>query len=105
MNKIVLYDIVNQVNAGNTELGDKVYEIVKPRVEEYINQGQPFIVDFSQLNSATPAFISKVIGRLFISLEPVDLIKNMSFCGLSNCQLNSLRWSITNAIKKEEIKQ
>jgi hypothetical protein len=90
---------------GNTELGDKVYEIIKPKIEEYINQGEPFVVDFSQMNTATPAFISKVIGRLFISFEPSDLIKNMSFGGLSNCQLNSLRWSITNAIKKAEVRQ
>jgi hypothetical protein len=104
VNKIVLYEIVNQINVGNTELGEKVYEIIKPKIEEYITQGQPFVVDFSQMNAATPAFINKVIGRLFISFEPSDLIKNMSFGGLSNCQLNSLRWSITNALKKAELR-
>lgn len=100
MNKIVLYDIVNQPNAETTELGDRVYEIIKPQVENYINSGQNFIIDFTHINIITTAFLNNAIGKLFYDLRAKDLIKNMSFSGMTNVQLNSLRWSITNAIKK-----
>lgn len=104
MNKIVLYDIVQEDNAETTELGDKVYDVIKPQIEDYINKNEHFVIDFTKINIITTAFINNAIGKLFYNLESKDLIKNMSFSGISNVQLNSLKWSITNAIKKSEVR-
>lgn len=105
MNKIVLYDIISQSNAETTELGDKVYDIIKPQIEKYVSKDQPFVIDFTNINIITTAFLNNAIGKLFYHIKSNDLIKNMSFSGISNVQLNSLRWSITSAIKKAEVRQ
>ncbi len=100
MNKIVLYDIIKQSNAETMEIGDKVYRIIKPQIEKYINKKEGFIIDFSNIDIITTAFLNNAIGKLFYDFKKEDIIKNMSFSGISNIQLNSLKWSITNAIKK-----
>lgn len=105
MNKIVIYDIVNQSNLETTEIGDKVYKIIKPQIEDYIKRNQRFVIDFSKINIVTTAFLNNAIGKLFYDLNTKDLIKNMSFSDISSIQLNTLKWSITNAIKKASVRQ
>ena len=104
LNKIVLYDIVQQSNAETTELGDKVYNVIKPQIEEYISKEEQFVIDFTNINIITTAFLNNAIGKLFYDISSKDLIQNMSFSGISSVQLNSLRWSIRNAIQKASVR-
>lgn len=105
MNKIILYELVQQSNAETIELGDKVYAILKPQIEQYLNKGEQFVVDFTDINIVTTAFLNNAIGKLFFDLNHNDLIRKMSFSGMSNVQKDSLKWSIANALKKAGIRQ
>lgn len=100
MNRIVIYDILKQPNAETIEVGDKVYNAIKPQIEDYINKEQAFEIDFTNVDIVTTAFLNSAIGKLFYEMKSKDLIRNMSFIGISSVQKNSLKWSITNAIKK-----
>lgn len=104
MNVIRLYDIINSSEAETPESGNKVYKEIVDRVKSYVEREEDFSIDFSDIRNLTTAFLNNAIGKLFFEIASDKLIQHMRFTDVPSSQVNTIRWSLTNAIKKSKQK-
>lgn len=93
-NTIKIYDYTNNSVAETIELGDKVFNSIRPLVIDSISKEEKIIIDFSGITALTTKFLNNAIGKLFLEIDNEKLLNLMAFTGLDSAKNVTLRWSL-----------
>lgn len=101
MNKTTkIYDYTQNPLAETMEMGDKVYEHLRPQVESCIAERNNLVIDFTGITSLTTKFLNNAIGKLFLDFDLESLLSCINFIGLDSSKKTILKWSLTVALEK-----
>ncbi|WP_195245322.1 STAS-like domain-containing protein [Clostridium celatum] len=97
-NTIKIYDFTESSVAETMELGDKVFNSIKPLIENSMKSDMKIVLDFSGITSLTTKFLNNAIGNLFLTLDAKKLLTLLNFTGLDQAKKTTLKWSLSVAL-------
>lgn len=99
--------LLNINSAISTSEGDKLYDLIYPYIKENFDsdKSEDIIIDFSDIDDLTTAFLNNSIAKLFYNIDSEYLLKVLKFKNFtSNIHIKLLKLSLSNAIAMKDKK-
>lgn len=104
---IKLYDELQSHSAVSTNEGDKIYSILESEINRITSNNQSenneIIIDFSNIDDLTTAFLNNSIAKLFYNFNTDSLFKILRFTGFTKGNhIKLLKLSISNVMNTKK---
>ena len=102
MFNLKIIDVINSEFAVSPEDGDIIFDLIK----EKIDMEEKIIIDFSNIDIMTTAFLNNAVGKLYNIYDKEKLNKYISMKNISKSDLNLVKKVIERAkikFSKEDI--
>ncbi|MDY4251678.1 STAS-like domain-containing protein [Clostridium sp.] len=102
MFNLKIIDVINSEFAVSPEDGDIIFDLIK----EKIDKEEKIIIDFSNIDIMTTAFLNNAVGKLYNIYDKEKLNKYISMKNISKSDLNLVKKVIERAkikFSKEDI--